>query len=82
MKKRILSILLVVLTLASLICAFSFAVSAEENDVPTVSIDKFNLVFADNVYLKYGVKFEGVEDSKITSDNIGMLYFKAASKSF
>ena len=74
MKKKILSILLVALTVLCLVCTLSFTISAEETE-PSVSIDKFNLVFDDNVYLKYAVKFEGVEESEITSENIGMLYF-------
>jgi len=59
-----------------LICALSIPVGAvEETETPSVSIDKFNLVFEDNVYLKYAVRFDGVEDGSITSDSIGMLYF-------
>ena len=59
-----------------LICTLSISATAKSNS-PTVSIDKFNLVFADNVYLKYAVRFDGVDDDKISSDNIGMLYFSA-----
>lgn len=77
MKKRILLLLATILAIATLICGFAFAAYAEEAKTPTVSIDKFNLVFEDNVYLKYAVKFEGVADSKINATNIGMLYFTA-----
>ena len=28
-------------------------------------IAKYNLVFDDNVYLKYGVKFDGIEDENV-----------------
>ena len=77
MKKKLLFFSTLVLAIASLICAFSISVSAEESTTPTVSIDKFNLVFEDNVYLKYAVKFNGVDDGDINSSNIGMLYFTA-----
>ncbi len=77
MKKKILSLLILVLTVATLACGFAFSASAEEAEAPTVSIDKFNLVFEDNVYLKYAVKFSGVDESEITASNIGMLYFTA-----
>ncbi len=69
--------LILVLTVATLVCVFAFSASAEEAETPAVSIDKFNLVFEDNVYLKYAVKFAGVEESEITASNIGMLYFTA-----
>ena len=66
------------LTLVLLVCAMTVSVSAaEEATTPSVSIDKFNLIFEDNVYLKYAVKFDGVEDDSIISGNIGMLYFNA-----
>ena len=77
MKKKILSLLILVLTVATLACGVAFSASAEEAEAPTVSIDKFNLVFEDNVYLKYAVKFSGVDESEITASNIGMLYFTA-----
>lgn len=75
MKKKYLSILTIALAALLLVCTFSFSVSAEEATTPTVSIDKFNLVFEDNVYLKYAVKFGGIDDSDIAAENIGMLYF-------
>ena len=68
---------MIALTLVLLVCAMTLSVSANESTTPSVSIDKFNLVFEDNVYLKYAVKFDGVEDEAIISDNIGMLYFSA-----
>ena len=77
MKKKILPILTIVLTLVMLVCAMAISANAKEATTPSVSIDKFNLVFDDNVYLKYAVKFDGVEDEAITSENIGMLYFNA-----
>ena len=76
MKRKFLSVLTIALTVVLFVCALSITVSAEEASVtPKVSIDKFNLVFEDNVYLKYAVKFDGVDDNNITSDNVGMLYF-------
>ena len=67
---------MIALTFVLLICAMTVSVSAAEPEkTPSVSIDKFNLVFDDNVYLKYAVKFDGVEDEDITSNSIGMLYF-------
>ena len=75
MKKRILLFGLLVLTVATLIFAFAFTTSAESNQAPTVSVDKFNLVFSDNVYLKYAVKFSGVSDSAISEETVGMLFF-------
>lgn len=82
MRNKIILFITFVLAIASIICAFSFTVSAEENTVPTVAIEKFNLVFDDNVYLKYAVKFEGVEDSSISSSNIGMLFFTEARSDY
>ena len=75
MKKRILSIITIMLALTLCVCAIGFSAGAEESATPSVSIDKFNLVFDDNVYLKYAVKFDGIDDSAINSSNIGMLYF-------
>ena len=83
MKKKILPILMIALTLVLLVCAMTVSVSAaEETTTPSVSIDKFNLVFEDNVYLKYAVKFDGVEDEAITEDNIGMLYFGTPQENY
>ena len=83
MKKRILPILMLALTLVLLVCAMTVSVSAAEDaTTPSVSIDKFNLVFEDNVYLKYAVKFDGVEDGSITADNIGMLYFSTPQENY
>ena len=75
MKKKFLSLIAILLIAVLLICAVPFSVNAEEIPQPTVCIEKFNLVFEDNVYLKYAVRFDGVDDSKINSSNIGMLYF-------
>jgi len=75
MKRNVLSLVLTILTFASLICTFSITASAEDTATPSVTIGKFNLVFEDNVYLKYAVKFNGIDDNDINSSNIGMLYF-------
>ena len=75
MKRKYLFILTIALSALLLVCALSFTISAEEATTPTVSIDKFNLVFEDNVYLKYAVKFDGIDDADIAAENIGMLYF-------
>ena len=81
-KKRLLLTLTLILTLASVFCVLSFASDADGENYPTVSIDKFNLVFEDNVYLKYAVKFDGVEDSALSSSTIGMLYFTEPQESY
>ena len=74
--------MLFVLSVVLLTCALAFSTGAEERATPAVSIEKFNLVFEDNVYLKYAVKFNGVEESEITENNIGMLYFEAPSVAY
>ena len=65
MKKRLLYGITLVLTIISLVCIFAFSASAAGEKTPSVSIDKFNLVFDDNVYLKYAVKFDNVAESAI-----------------
>ena len=80
MKRKLLIITAICLALLTCL-AFSFAVSAEETK-PTVSIEKFNLAFENNTYLKYAVKFDGIDDEKITNSNIGMLYWTDADDGF
>ena len=80
MKRKLLIITAICLALLTCL-AFSFAVSAEETK-PTVSIEKFNLAFENNTYLKYAVKFDGIDDEKITTSNIGMLYWTDAEDGF
>ncbi len=41
-----------------------FSATAQETE-PFVSIEKFNLTFESNVYIKYAVKLSGVEDANI-----------------
>ncbi len=82
MKKKLLSVIIMILAIASLVCALSFSASAEGASMPSVSIDKFNLVFEDNVYLKYAVSFDGIDDNEINSTNIGMLYFSQPQESY
>ena len=74
MKKKLLILAALVLTLACVLSLGALTVSAEEAE-PSVTIAKFNLAFEDNTYLKYAVKFTGVDDAEITADNIGMLYW-------
>jgi len=74
MKKKLLILAALVLTLACILSLGAFTVSAEEAE-PSVTIAKFNLAFEDNTYLKYAVRFDGVSDSAITENNIGMLYW-------
>ncbi|MBR3806207.1 MAG: leucine-rich repeat domain-containing protein [Clostridia bacterium] len=74
MKKKILILAALVLMLACTFSLGALTVSAEEAK-PTVSIEKFNLDFEDNTYLKYAVKFTGVDDAEINKGNIGMLYW-------
>ena len=80
MKRKLLIVAAVCLALLACF-AFSFTASAEETE-PSVSIEKFNLAFEDNTYIKYAVKFTGIEDAKITTDNIGMLYWKDTDDGF
>ena len=75
MKKKLFILFALTVTLFSLPFSFLLTANAEESTEPTISIEKFNLVFDDNVYLKYGVKFDGIEDENITSNTVGMLYF-------
>ena len=81
MKKKILMLFVLILSLSSLSLLFLFGVNAEETVEPMVSIEKFNLVFDDNVYLKYAVKFDGVDDADITAKTVGMLYFTEPRRS-
>ena|GEM_PF-1839722 len=74
MKKRILTLVIAILTLSLLVCASVVAASASE-ETPTVSIDRFNLTFESDTYIKYAVKFSGVDDESITRGNTGMLYW-------
>ena len=74
MKRHILILAALVLTLACVLSLGALTVSAEETE-PSVTIAKFNLAFEDNTYLKYAVRFDGVADSAITENNIGMLYW-------
>ena len=52
MKRKLLSVLTIALTVVLFVCALSTTVSAESiTETPTVSIDKFNLIFEDNVWV-------------------------------
>ena len=82
MKKRISSILLALLTAVLLLCALPMVISAAETTEPTVSIERYNLTFKDNVYLKYAVKFSGVADSSIKSSSIGMLFYTSPKSEY
>ncbi|MBR7117358.1 MAG: leucine-rich repeat domain-containing protein [Clostridia bacterium] len=73
-KRKILTLILLIMTLATMVCILSVTSFANESK-PSLSINKFNLVFEDNVYLKYAVKLDGVDDDNVNSSNIGMLYF-------
>ena len=73
MKRKILTLLAVVFTVATLMCVTALAVSADAE--PSATIAKFNLAFEDNTYLKYAVRFDGVNDDRINENNIGMLYW-------
>ena len=78
-KTKFLIVIFAIVTLTLSVFAVTASAGAEE---PSVSIDKFNLVFDDNVYLKYAVKFHGIDDDDITSSKIGMLYFTSPSDSY
>ena len=82
MKKKLLTLFALGLTFFSLPVSFLLHASAEESTNPTVSIEKFNLAFDDNVYLKYAVKFDGINDEDITSNTVGMLYFTEAQDEY
>ena len=81
MKRKNLIYLLTILALILSLSAFVINVNAEEG-IPSVSIEKYNLVFEDNVYLKYAVCFEGVDEKNINASNIGMLYFTAPQSEY
>ena len=51
MKKKLLILFALTVTLFSLPFSFLLTANAEESTEPTISIEKFNLVFDDNVYL-------------------------------
>ncbi len=74
MKKKFLVLAVFILMLGCIFSISAVTVSAEEAE-PNVSIEKFNLAFEDNTYLKYAVRFDGVSESDITANNIGMLYW-------
>ena len=83
MKRKLLLLFAVILAFISVVCTFSFFISAKSATAPTtVAIEKFNLVFEDNVYLKYAVKFDNVDDRKITASNIGMLHFTSPQSDY
>lgn len=82
MRKKSLLLIIASLVITCLSCVFAFSAGALDTELPSVSIDKFNLVFEDNVYLKYGVKFSGINEDKITSSSIGMLHFTAPQESY
>ena len=81
MKKKFLALATFVLTFVAVMCVTVFSASAEGNE-PSVKIAKFNLAFEDNTYLKYAVRFDGVDDAKITENNIGMLYWTSYEGGF
>ena len=81
MKNKILSLAIAILALSLLICASAFVVSASE-ETPTVSIDRFNLTFESDTYIKYAVKFSDVDESQITRANTGMLYWTSPQDSY
>ena len=82
MKKKNCLLVAFFLTVILILGFSSLTVAAMETNEPSVIIDKYNLVFEDNVYLKYGVRFDGVDDNKINSSNIGMLYFTAPQSEY
>ena len=73
MKRKILLLTVALLTLF-VFGATAFSASAAEKN-PSSTIAKFNLAFEDNTYLKYAVRFDGVDDGEITENNVGMLYW-------
>ena len=81
MKKKILILAALVLMLACTFSLGALTVSAEEAK-PTVSIEKFNLDFEDNTYLKYAVKFTDIDDVEINKNNVGMLYWTDFAEGF
>ncbi len=81
MKKRIFALVIAILTLSLIVCASVVAASASE-EAPTVSIDRFNLTFESDTYIKYAVKFDGIDESQITRANTGMLYWTEPQTSY
>lgn len=81
MKNYIIKTMASVLTLTILLCTFAIFPAAA-GKTPTVSIDSFNLTFESDTYIKYAVKFDGVDDASITRANTGMLYWTAPQDSY
>ncbi len=81
MKNHIIKAMASVLTLTVLFCNFAIFPAAM-GETPTVSIDSFNLTFESDTYIKYAVKFDGVDDASITRANTGMLYWTSAQDSY
>ncbi|MBE6536628.1 MAG: leucine-rich repeat domain-containing protein [Ruminococcaceae bacterium] len=78
MNRKITSILFIVLAVSLILCAYCFSASASESE-PKVSIERMNLSFEDNVYIKYAVKFEGDETLE---SSIGMLFWTESRESY
>ena len=81
MKKKSFTLLAVVFATLLLVFASVIAMSMSES-TPSVSIEKFNLTFESDTYIKYAVKFSGVSESDITRGNTGMLYWTAPQESY
>ncbi len=59
-----------------------FSVFASAEDEPSLAIEKYNLSFESNVYIKYAVKVDGIEDSELSRLDFGMLYWTEPQESY
>lgn len=79
MKKKLFGLFTFIAAIVLAICALTLTTLAEDTD-PTLSIDKFNLTFEDNVYIKYAVKLDG--DDELAKGDFGMLYWTSEQDSY
>ena len=70
--RKIISAIFVAMLIMCSIAVVSFAATSQTEQV-SLSIDKYNLSFEDNIFIKYAVKLNG--DEALASGDFGMLYW-------
>ena len=80
MKKTRILVALTALILTLIMIAVAVPAVASETE-PSLSIDGFNLVFGDNIYIKYAVKLNGATAASL-GNNFKMLYWTAPQTSY
>ena len=71
--------------LLALVCALTIIApmgAFAEESAPKVSIERFNLSFNENIYIKYAVSFEGVDPSKLNKGDVGMLFWTSPQERY